>query len=310
MMGAFFWGVIGVILGVIVGLVLAQVRDRQRERSWQQQFDARVETIERSWQQQLDRDREQVVAAIAKLEALQSERAAILESHQQYLRTLEQDHRQQLQAKEQTHREEIAQLIAQNRQAQKSSLSTSRVVIKGKIAEQLAPFLPGFHYLPSDARFLGEPIDYVVFNGYSDLKEGQATGDDLEIVFLEVKTGSAKLTPRQRAISQAITARRVRFETIRIDTVTPPTPNNEPDQVLQQPSAINELPDDENVYPGDPNSIAEHPLYVRAYQPWFDEEDELLKLRYSQGFTVRAIAAELQREPGAIRSRLRKLGQT
>ena len=38
-------------------------------------------------------------------------------------------------------------------QAQRRSVNTSRAVLKGKMAEQLAPLLPEFQYLPSDAKF-------------------------------------------------------------------------------------------------------------------------------------------------------------
>ncbi len=102
-------------------------------------------------------------------------------------------------------------------QAQKRSVNTSRAVLKGKMAEQLAPILPEFQYLPSDAKFLGDPVDYVVFNGYSDFREGEVSADQIEIVLIDIKSGGARLTKGQQAIAQAIRDRRVRFETIRID---------------------------------------------------------------------------------------------
>lgn len=102
-------------------------------------------------------------------------------------------------------------------QAQKRSVNTSRAVLKGKMAEQLAPILPEFQYLPSDAKFLGDPVDYVVFNGYSDFREGEVGADQIEIVLIDIKSGGARLTKGQQAIAQAIRDGRVRFETIRID---------------------------------------------------------------------------------------------
>lgn len=102
-------------------------------------------------------------------------------------------------------------------QAQKRSVNTSRAVLKGKMAEQLAPILPEFTYLPSDAKFLGDPIDYVVFDGYSDFREGEGRAEDIGVVFIDIKSGGARLTKGQQAIAQAIAAGRVRFETIRID---------------------------------------------------------------------------------------------
>jgi predicted Holliday junction resolvase-like endonuclease len=104
---------------------------------------------------------------------------------------------------------------AEEKKIRQSAANGSRAVIKGKVAEQLAPLLPGFEYNPSDARFIGDPVDYVIFHGYTSLKDEQADGGNtkLEIVILDVKTGgSAGLTREQRAIRDAITAQRVRFE--------------------------------------------------------------------------------------------------
>jgi predicted Holliday junction resolvase-like endonuclease len=90
-------------------------------------------------------------------------------------------------------------------------------VLKGKMAEQLAPIMPQFEYLPSDAKFLGDPVDYVVFDGYTDLRDGEGRPEDIEIVLIDIKSGGARLTKGQVAIAQAIQAGRVRFETVRID---------------------------------------------------------------------------------------------
>ena len=85
------------------------------------------------------------------------------------------------------------------------------------LAEQLAPIMPQFEYLPSDAKFLGDPVDYVVFDGYTDLRDGEGRAEDIEIVLIDIKSGGARLTKGQVAIAQAIQAGRVRFETVRID---------------------------------------------------------------------------------------------
>ena len=102
-------------------------------------------------------------------------------------------------------------------QAQKRSVNTSRAVLKGKMAEQLAPIMPEFQYLPSDAKFLGDPVDYVVFDGYSNFRDGDGDAEDIEVILLDIKSGSARLSKGQQAIAQAIREGRVRFETLRID---------------------------------------------------------------------------------------------
>lgn len=102
-------------------------------------------------------------------------------------------------------------------QAQKRSVNTSRAVLKGKMAEQMAPIMPEFRYLPSDAKFLGDPIDYVVFDGYTDFRDGDGLAEDIEVVLIDIKSGGARLTKGQMAIALAIHEGRVRFETVRID---------------------------------------------------------------------------------------------
>jgi len=100
--------------------------------------------------------------------------------------------------------------------ATKRSLNQSRSTLKGQIGEQLAPLLPGFAYEAADARFLGDPIDYVVFDGRAQFGDDEEDGEGLEIVLLEIKHGESKLSPVQRAIAEAVEAGRVRFEICRI----------------------------------------------------------------------------------------------
>jgi predicted Holliday junction resolvase-like endonuclease len=92
------------------------------------------------------------------------------------------------------------------------TLRRSQSVIAGKATEHLAPLLPGFEFDPRDARFLGSPIDFIVFDGLSE-------GEISEIVFIEVKTGPwAALSTRERLVRDAVEAGRVRFLEVRIDS--------------------------------------------------------------------------------------------
>jgi predicted Holliday junction resolvase-like endonuclease len=86
----------------------------------------------------------------------------------------------------------------------------SAAVVSGKVSEHLAPYMPGFPYDPRDARFLGAPIDLLVFDGMND--------DDLrEIVFLEIKARGSAMTTRERRIRDAVLARRVSWKEFRVD---------------------------------------------------------------------------------------------
>ncbi|MFX1508684.1 MAG: Holliday junction resolvase-like protein [Promethearchaeota archaeon] len=91
----------------------------------------------------------------------------------------------------------------------KDALSRSRAVLKGKIGEQMAPLLDAFPFEPSDARFIGSPIDYIVFDGYSHNRP-------TEIVLIDIKTGNAQLSTTEKRIAQLIHQKRVRWMTIRI----------------------------------------------------------------------------------------------
>lgn len=106
----------------------------------------------------------------------------------------------------------LAQAIEENRA---DAVDTSRAVLKGKIAEQIAPLLPGFlaKYHPADARFIGSPIDYLIFRNMS---KGKDSDDPIEIVLLDVKTGNAGLNQVQKKIEAAAEAKRIAFEVLRI----------------------------------------------------------------------------------------------
>lgn len=110
------------------------------------------------------------------------------------------------------HAEERAAAAVRNAERGRGS---SRATIKGQLAEQLAPLLPGFPYTPSDFRFLGAPIDFVVFVGLSEAKEG--LGDIQEIVLGDIKMGGATLSPHQRMIKRAVEEGRVSWSTLHID---------------------------------------------------------------------------------------------
>lgn len=129
----------------------------------------------------------------------QTRNGRIKAEYEQYIAELELEHQQSLIA------------------AQKRSVNTSRAVLKGKMAEQLAPIMPEFQYLPSDAKFLGDPVDYVVFDGYTDFRDGEGDAEDIEVILIDIKSGGARLTKGQQAIARAVQEGRVRFETIRID---------------------------------------------------------------------------------------------
>jgi predicted Holliday junction resolvase-like endonuclease len=91
------------------------------------------------------------------------------------------------------------------------SLQRSRAVLRGQMVEHLVPLFDEFTFgHMADARFLGKPVDFIVFDGYSELKAG--TIDRLrEIVFVDVKTGKSRLSSVERSIRNCVEAGRVRL---------------------------------------------------------------------------------------------------
>jgi hypothetical protein len=85
------------------------------------------------------------------------------------------------------------------------AIKRSRSVLGGQLAEQVAPFLPGFPCHPGDARFIGKPVDFIAFPG---LTEDNTVH---EVLLIEVKTGKSALSGREKEIKRAVAEGRVRY---------------------------------------------------------------------------------------------------
>ena len=93
----------------------------------------------------------------------------------------------------------------------KDAVKRSKAVINGQVAEQIAPFLPDFPANPSDARFIGKPVDFIVFSGLSENEKID------EILFVEVKTGKSLLSEREKEEKKEIEKGNVRYVEYRIN---------------------------------------------------------------------------------------------
>lgn len=94
--------------------------------------------------------------------------------------------------------------------ARKDAIKKSRAVLGGLAGEQVAPFLPGFPCNPADARFVGKPVDFVAFPGAAD------GGEVKEVLLIEVKSGEASLSKREREIKACVQEGRLRFVEYRL----------------------------------------------------------------------------------------------
>jgi len=102
-----------------------------------------------------------------------------------------------------------AYLKAEEKRMRADAIARSKAVVRGKVAEQFVPFTEDFDYYPRDARFLGSPLDYVVFEGLTE-------GELLRVVFIEVKTGKSRLTARQVSLRDVIDEGLVFYEELRL----------------------------------------------------------------------------------------------
>lgn len=94
----------------------------------------------------------------------------------------------------------------------KDAINRSARTLSGKMLERLVPFLEKFKHDPHDVRWLGDPVDLVVFDGYS--RNGRKDVD--KITFVEVKSGESTLHPGQKSIRDAVKKKNIEWEEFRI----------------------------------------------------------------------------------------------
>lgn len=101
--------------------------------------------------------------------------------------------------------------------ARKDALKKSRSILRGQASEHLAPYvIPNTN--PKDYRFMGNPVDYICFEGLSDLLDNK-TNEIVSVKFVDIKTGKSSLNKSQRRIRDAINENKVSFELINLDEV-------------------------------------------------------------------------------------------
>lgn len=84
--------------------------------------------------------------------------------------------------------------------------------LSGKTLEKLVPFLRNFGHDPHDIRWIGDPVDLIVFDGYSKNNRKEIDG----ITFVEVKSGASELSSGQKKIKEVVERRKVRWEEFRV----------------------------------------------------------------------------------------------
>ncbi len=89
------------------------------------------------------------------------------------------------------------------------AIKQSRAVLSGQFSEQIAPYLPDFPFKPTEARFIGKPIDFVVFKGMDKQNID-------EVVFIEVKSGQSQLSKIQKSLKSTIENKKVTWHEYKV----------------------------------------------------------------------------------------------
>ena len=97
-------------------------------------------------------------------------------------------------------------------EARKDSVKKQRATIKGQISETLAPWSMTVVDSVSELNFLGNPIDFIGFKGL----DGKG---DVDIKFIEVKSGKSKLNQNQKRVKDAVVAKRIEWVETRISEI-------------------------------------------------------------------------------------------
>jgi len=92
----------------------------------------------------------------------------------------------------------------------RDAIERSSKILSGKALEKFIPLLKNFSHSPHDVRWLGDPIDLVIFDGASE-------NNPRKITFLEIKSGKSELTEKQKKIKQIIKEGKVFWEEIKVE---------------------------------------------------------------------------------------------
>jgi len=89
------------------------------------------------------------------------------------------------------------------------AIKRSRSSLTGLFSEQLSPYFPDFPYSPTECKFLGKPVDFVIFKGADE-------NNIKEVVFLEIKSGESKLNKQEKNLKETILNKKVKWDEYKV----------------------------------------------------------------------------------------------
>lgn len=89
------------------------------------------------------------------------------------------------------------------------AIKRSRAVLTGQFSENISPYMPGFPYSPTECKFLGKPIDFIVFKGADE-------NNIKEVIFLEIKSGNSKLNKQEKNLKETILSKKIKWDEYKV----------------------------------------------------------------------------------------------
>ena len=104
-------------------------------------------------------------------------------------------------------REQEKEIRERRKEISRGSEVKSTAVNIGFILERIAPCMKDFCFEKNDCRSLFDPIDYLIFEGLT--RKGTVN----KILFVDIKTGKANLTAKQKEIRDLVEDKKVTWDT-------------------------------------------------------------------------------------------------
>src|SRR3989344_5039950 len=185
--------VIFIIIGYFLGKYIAE----------QKKWGTKKAELEKEYEIRISNTEKQLIENQKEFEKIKGE---FQTSHEKTLKEIQVNHENRIANLELEYKGLI-------KEAMKVSVMRSRSGLMGKLWEQMVPYLPKFLYHPADMRFMGSPIDYIIFDGMNEK-------NIKKVIFLEIKTGKSGLNPQEKQLKKVIESGKVEWEEFRSDEIT------------------------------------------------------------------------------------------
>jgi len=106
------------------------------------------------------------------------------------------------------------------RRIRRQASDGDRAAVKGLVSDALAVDIEPLPFVGADARFLGHPVHYVVFDGHTEVKD-RAAASLREVVFVSLVPRDSAPSPFVELIRECVTSGRVEWMTLRLPSPGP-----------------------------------------------------------------------------------------